>query len=196
MLAGRFWMCQSSAMNSLREFSRFLATPAPPELGPGPRDGVQAQSELDAALDHCLLPSKLPSDNQQLIRALLLLWHDHLEPAHQLAQSLDTADGAFVHGILHRREPDYGNAAYWFRRVGPHPAFPALAKRVAEFSSSISHASLLQRLIKNGQWDPLAFVDACSSLASKPPSDAGQRYLREVQRIETETLLDWLIQRR
>src|ERR1051326_6562697 len=179
-----------------REIQKLFETSESPELGPGPRPGIKSEGELQNSLDECFGNSEMKAERHELIRALVLLWHDHLDAAHKIAQDIGSASGSFVHGILHRREPDYGNAAYWFRRVGPHPAFPALAKRVAEFSSSISHASLLQRLIKNGQWDPLAFVDACSSLASKPPSDAGQRYLREVQRIETETLLDWLIQRR
>ncbi len=31
------------------------------------------------------------------------------------------------HASLYRREPDPGNANYWFRHVGPHPIAPELA---------------------------------------------------------------------
>ena len=32
------------------DFTQFLATPEPPELGPGPRTGVKSQAELEAQL--------------------------------------------------------------------------------------------------------------------------------------------------
>ena len=38
--------------------------------------------------------------------------------AHEIAQSVETADGAWVHGYLHRKEGDHGNADYWYRRAG------------------------------------------------------------------------------
>ena len=183
-------------MSSPLDFSSFLATPEPPELGPGPRAGVQPQAELSRALDNLFSQAELPVERQQLIRALLLLWHDQLGPAHELSQSIDTADGAFVHGIMHRREPDYGNAAYWFRRVGLHPAFPEIVRGISTIPESNSNPGLHRQLVGKGEWDPFAFIDACRSVATKPAVDPGQRYLREIQRIETESLLNWFGQGR
>jgi hypothetical protein len=40
------------------------------------------------------------------------------ERAHELAQAVGTADGAWVHAYLHRKEGDLGNADYWYRRAG------------------------------------------------------------------------------
>jgi hypothetical protein len=178
------------------DFSGFLGTAAPPELGPGPRAAVQPQSELTAALDRLFQQSTLPAESQQLMRALVLLWHDHLDAAHELAQSIDNADGAFVHGIMHRREPDYGNAAYWFRRVGRHGAFPEIANRVSKHPESHLNPALLQQLVRAGEWDPFGFIDACRNAAPKDEAEPSQKYLREVQRIETQTLLDWFSQLR
>ncbi len=60
--------------------------------------------------------------------ALLALWHDargDWDAAHGSAQAGETADSAWVHAYLHRREGDLGNAAYWYRRAGrPVPACP------------------------------------------------------------------------
>lgn len=53
--------------------------------------------------------------------ALAALWHDargDWDKAHQLAQDIDDATGAWVHAYLHRKEGDLANAAYWYRRAG------------------------------------------------------------------------------
>ncbi|HMD61254.1 MAG TPA: hypothetical protein VKG78_07465 [Opitutaceae bacterium] len=57
--------------------------------------------------------------------ALLALWHDargDWTAAHECAQGQETAEGAWVHAYLHRKEGDPGNAAYWYRRAGRPPA--------------------------------------------------------------------------
>jgi hypothetical protein len=53
--------------------------------------------------------------------ALLALWWDgkgDWDKAHEIAQDVAGADGAWVHAYLHRKEGDLGNAAYWYRRAG------------------------------------------------------------------------------
>src|SRR5213080_3149624 len=134
------------SMSGMDGFKKLLATSDPPELGPGPRAGIQSEAELNAILDERLKQAKLPTAKQQLIRALVLLWHDHLEAAHVIAQAIENSDGAFVHGIMHRREPDYGNAKYWFRRVRNHPAFAAMVKRVTVLLDAKAQPALLRRL--------------------------------------------------
>jgi hypothetical protein len=60
----------------------------------------------------------LPDDTAPLVRAL---WHDATgdwDGAHRVAQDVETADGAWVHAYLHRKEGDVGNAGYWYRRAG------------------------------------------------------------------------------
>jgi hypothetical protein len=52
--------------------------------------------------------------------ALLALWwdaHGDWEQAHQVAQDVAGADGAWVHAYLHRKEGDDGNASYWYRQA-------------------------------------------------------------------------------
>lgn len=56
------------------------------------------------------------------LSAGLWLYVDELERSHRISQGLSGATGAFWHGIMHRREGDFGNSHYWFHRVGRHPA--------------------------------------------------------------------------
>ncbi|MEJ2585228.1 MAG: hypothetical protein P8Z38_09345 [Robiginitalea sp.] len=49
------------------------------------------------------------------------LWWDargEWEAAHEIAQDLPTAWGSWMHAYLHRKEGDYGNAGYWYRKAG------------------------------------------------------------------------------
>lgn len=108
------------------------------------------------------------------VRAGLLLRIDDLEGSHALSQDIDTPTGSYWHGIMHRREPDYSNAGYWFRRVGRHPVFDQLAAGVAGFTPP--------ELVGSGGWDPFAYIRACE--AGKP-----DEVLRRIQVMEMELLL-------
>jgi hypothetical protein len=168
------------------EIERLVAAPGPAELGPEPRPGTQGASEIVRAV-----ASSGASDAQEeLIEATLLLWHDHLGAAHEIAQRIESAEGSYVHGIMHRREPDYGNAKYWFRRVGRRDWFTELALRVSEFLKSEPEGAFASNLIVRGTWDPLVFVDLCEATARDGGRAPGAKLLRQIQQIEFEVLLD------
>lgn len=176
---------------TLADFKKLLEGGLP-ELGPGPRAGVLSETELNGQLDKLFSGAALSPVSRELVRGLVLLWHDHMDAAHNISQSIENPDGSFVHGILHRREPDYGNAAYWFRRVGTHAAFPALAERVAKMDGVDSVKS---ELLPGGKWDAFAFIRLCEKTSRKPASDAQVNLLRAVQGIESEVLLEHFLQR-
>jgi hypothetical protein len=177
----------------LTEIRELLETPKPPELGPGPRAGVQTQAALNRKMDEIFGRAKCPPQTQALIRGLILLWHDHLDAAHAIAQDIPTSDGALIHAIMHRREPEYGNAKYWFRRVGRHGCFPEIVERVKQLPQSKGDPRIQNELISKGEWDPFAFVDGCEreESGSGPFKDE----LRAIQAIETAALLEWFCSR-
>lgn len=164
-----------------------------PELGPGPRTGVLPEKEMNSAVDDFLKGSKLAEVSRELVRGLVLLWHDHIDAAHEIAQAIETPDGSFLHGILHRREPDFGNAAYWFRRVGRHECFPEIARRAGEFLKTRNESAMEKQLIRNGEWNPYGFIGLCEKGLAKGAGDEAVKLLRGIQGIETEVLLEhWL----
>src|SRR5260370_34987403 len=69
-------------------------------------------------------------------RAAMYLYHDFLDESHALSQDLHTPEGSYWHGILHRREPDFDNAKYWFRKVGTHPIFGPLRDEAARLAAA------------------------------------------------------------
>jgi hypothetical protein len=166
-----------------------LATAQVPELGPGPRTGVDSESTLERKLKDVFFNSTIQAENQELVRALVLLWHDHLDSAHALAQDIQSPEGAFVHAIMHRREPDFSNSKYWFHRVGKHPAFALIANGVEEILRPQDVKNLHSTLLPDSHWDPFAFVDACQKSTR---TGELREVLRQIQAVEIKSLLFFL----
>ena len=167
----------------------FLVTATPAALGPGPRAGVRSADDLNSALAAVLVRHSRPPRQRELIRALLLLWHDHHEEAHAIVQTMEgNSDADCIHAILHRREPDHGNARYWFRRVGAHPCFTSLAASVATLLKEKNEPALAMKLLPEGRWDASAFNDACASSGQT----IARATLEQIQAAEFAALLECL----
>ena len=63
-----------------------------------------------------------PSGNlSPLLHALWWEAKGNWARAHEIAQDVETLDGAWVHAYLHRKEGDASNAGYWYSQAGRPP---------------------------------------------------------------------------
>ncbi len=172
-----------------------LLTAAPlNELGPGrPERGVE-QRLAAISLTEAFAPAKIvDTEMAQGCLAGLWLMYDFLDRSHEISQSLDTPTGSYWHGILHRREPDYGNAKYWFRHVGPHPVYGPLAEAARELAAAAKPDRAAAFLGDQVDWDPFQFVDLCAAAASVRSACA--QPCRLIQQRECQLLFDFCYRR-
>lgn len=186
-------MSPTPSNERVRAFRTLASTGQPPELGAGPRPGVRPAAELNRELQRFALDHGLDPSRALRLRALTLLYHDQHDPAHDLVQDLSDADGALIHGILHRREPDYWNARYWFRRCETHPLFALLAPQVLAAATEPWERSTASALTLPGSFDPFAFTDECERAAPLGEIHAKTLWLRRLQDLEFYTLAELLL---
>jgi hypothetical protein len=127
----------------------------------------------------------------EAVKAGLCMAFDAWEEAHVIAQDLDTVEGSYWHGIVHRREPDAGNAKYWFRQVGQHPVFEQLGSE--ETREALASTTAFDFIVQLGSWEANRFIDLCMEC------ETGQRpelkaELQMLQMKELELLLTHCIQ--
>ena len=136
---------------------------------------------------------KSPTDSVALAAGLFQM-NDLLDESHHLSQSIEGAGrhgaGDYWHAIMHRREPDYFNAKYWFRRVGRkefHSFLAAEADAILSRCTTPAADGWRKRLSKGG-WDSTAFVDLCEQLENDRDSELSFA-ARSIQQVEMTLLL-------
>ena len=107
------------------------------------------------------LGSHEPDELSPSCQAGLWLLAGDLDKSHTLSQELTTPDGSYWHGIMHRREGDYDNAKYWFRRVGEHPVLEQLSREATSLLQSSKQHELSVPELSDPQRIESAIVDAC-----------------------------------
>jgi hypothetical protein len=158
------------------------AAPTPLPLSKAALTPADAACKLqlqDAAL---LFPD---ARNDRAAVAGLLLRLGCWAESHAVAQDIHSAEGSYWHGIIHRIEPDSGNAAYWFRRVGQHAIFPQLFSRASEILSKSSEPHWRLK----SAWDPFLFIEWCYE--ARKQGGQLQTTAIAIQMAEWQLLYDW-----
>jgi hypothetical protein len=136
-------------------------------------------------------PQSLTSrESGNCVRSALFLYLSALDHSHKISQNIPSATGSFLHGIMHRQEPDYPNSKYWFRRVGDHELFPPLRESTLELlgQGEATSKRLRDEVERRPAWDPYWFVDQCE-LASGGGELVG--VLEQIQLLEWQLLFDY-----
>ncbi|MEA3213001.1 MAG: hypothetical protein QOE70_6058 [Chthoniobacter sp.] len=115
-----------------------------------------------------------------LVKGALLYAADALDPAHRVFQEAHSDLGSYWHGMVHRREGDFGNGRYWFRRAGTLPCFAALHREASGVSADMARQS---------NWDPYLFTGQCEQ--ARHGAEELVAELVKLQRLEFDALLDY-----
>jgi hypothetical protein len=171
----------------------FAALGGDDALGPALIQQTPPRPRLKTALEEPAIAKLLPGASRPARLALaagLLQIHDFWDSSHEAAQAADDLGergfSAYWHGIAHRREPDAGNAAYWFRRVGRHAVSGPLAQAARPILEGHGDDRWTARLAGRA-WNSQAMIDLCTG--ARPGSDQ-EILARRLQRLEMQLLLD------
>lgn len=161
---------------------------APPALDAVPRRGGAGLSAEEVRARAA--SAVIPPPRRKLLEGLALLWHDHIDAAHTVAQGHEgQPDYDLLHAMLHRREGDHPNAEYWFRSAGRHPSHAALEREASALLASGD--PLRDRLLPSGRWSSKAFVAETREAARGRPSSAA--LLERLQALEFRAFAAWLL---
>jgi hypothetical protein len=162
-------------------------------LGPG-ESNVAFRDQLQAVSAERLCGSGIADrDMASACLAGLWLYHDFLDESHAISQHIETCEGSYWHGLMHRREPDYVNAKYWFRRVGDHPIGDNLAAAARELAASARLDAASHYLAGQSRWDHVQFVDLCQATANGRSNN--DLLCRQIQQREWLLLFDYCLKR-
>jgi hypothetical protein len=186
--------CSDLAAADLLASLAFAALGGHDALGPPLNQQAPPRPRLETALEEPALAALLAGSSRPARLALaagLLQIHDFWDSSHEAAQAADDTGerrfSAYWHGIGHRREPDAGNAAYWFRRVGRHAVSGLLAQAARPILRAYGDDRWTARLAGQAGWDHLAMIDLCTGAG---PGSQEEALARRLQRLEMQLLLD------
>lgn len=123
------------------------------------------------------------------VESALYLYFSDLDRSHTISQNIGSTTGSFLHGIMHRQEPDFSNAKYWFRKTAGHPILGALRESALAALGVRDAAGLRASIESRPEWDPFWMVDQCEA-AHRDGGSALEGELLRIQRAEWQLIFD------
>jgi hypothetical protein len=124
----------------------------------------------------------------QCVESALYLYFSDLDHSHRISQDIGSTTGSFLHGIMHRQEPDYSNAKYWFRKVASHPVYKSL--RDAALHDLPRESKLRNEIQSRPEWDPYWMIDHCDAAYGSGGQEL-ENDLLIIQSLEWRLLFDY-----
>jgi hypothetical protein len=166
-------------------------------LGAGQSNANLVRKLRSAELSQLFSPAEIHDrEMAELCLAGAWLLADDLDASHAISQRIETSTGNYWHGIMHRREGDFGNAKYWFRRVGRHPVYESLEVAAQQLALQADVCASRETILAAGAWNPEAFIDlcaACEQSNSTTPTD--MLLCQQIAQAEWELLFAYCYER-
>ncbi|MCH2206620.1 MAG: hypothetical protein MK132_12200 [Lentisphaerales bacterium] len=113
------------------------------------KGGTLSIPEIDAFFNENVKPKVNDTKYGQLFYAGLLMAQDYIWEAHEIVQDYPELEASWWHAFMHRMEGDYGNAGYWYRRVGNNEHYQSLLDAVKKLDFETRASEILGWT----QWD-------------------------------------------
>lgn len=116
----------------------------------------------------------------ELLLGGLLMAQDYIWEAHEIVQDYPETEASWWHAFMHRMEGDYGNAGYWYRRVGKPAAYESLLSAVQKLEFETSANQILNWT----EWDSFKLNNLIDSSSGQMREE-----LHDVHRLECLLLI-------
>src|SRR4051812_10151891 len=107
-------MSSENPQNIFPEIISLASEAMPALVNPSENPAISRKiPQFSASLER-LTPPGHPRD---CLNAALWILADNLHESHTICQNIPTIHGSAWHALLHRREADFSNSKYWWRRA-------------------------------------------------------------------------------
>lgn len=117
------------------------------------KGGPLSLSEVQSFYDREIFPLVKNKKYGHICLAALMFAQDYIWEGHEIVQDYPDFEASWWHAFMHRMEGDYGNSAYWYRRVGEPSEYSDLFDKVRALSLDCEVAFIQD----SSSWDPFEF---------------------------------------
>lgn len=132
--------------------------------------------------------ARFSAELQDLILAALWLLEGDLDQSHRFSQRWETLNGSYWHAIMHRREGDWSNSKYWYRRSSKNPVINSFKQTILAHHA---YRAVLPELVRPMEVNEFleAWVDVNQKAVATEASDRLVTHVRELAWVEWQLLL-------